>query len=352
MFRGSAGLSADQLADIGSIMGGEFQRQYQRRHDAISLHRPGSTDLDVALHIEALRMADVTDSQEGLGYQERGAIEQEVAEDISSPRYIMYQRLRTAMFAGTPYEHDALGSRPTFDKTSADMLKKFHDAWYAPNNAVLVVAGDVDPQATLAKIKNPVRRHPVQDVAGAVLLRLSADGHQAVQCGHGQPSRLANDRHASCRAGTARTSRPWKCCPMSFPAAASISMAWWRKARQSAPASRSTRCAKPVSPRPRFPWRPARSGSERKRHCAPFLPAWPENGVPADLVAAVKVPGTSLSSEFQKNSIPELASVWSDAVALDGLRSPTRIWRDRESDAGRRQSRGAQISRSRSAPSQ
>ena len=33
------------------------------------------------------------------------------------------------------------------------MLKSFHDAWYAPNNAILVVVGDVDPAATLAKIK-------------------------------------------------------------------------------------------------------------------------------------------------------------------------------------------------------
>jgi zinc protease len=151
MFRGSAGLSADQLADIGSIMGGDFNANTSEGMTQYLFTVP-STDLDIALHIEALRMADVTDSKEGWD-QERGAIEQEVAEDISSPRYTMYQRLRTAMFGGTPYEHDALGSRPTFDKTSADMLKKFHDAWYAPNNAVLVVAGDVEPEAVLAKIK-------------------------------------------------------------------------------------------------------------------------------------------------------------------------------------------------------
>src|SRR3984893_769502 len=75
MFRGSAGLSADQLADIGSIMGGEFNANTSEGMTQSRFTVP-STDLDSALHIEALRMADVTDSQEGWD-QERGAIEQE-----------------------------------------------------------------------------------------------------------------------------------------------------------------------------------------------------------------------------------------------------------------------------------
>jgi len=30
------------------------------------------------------------------------------------------------------------------------MLKTFHDSWYAPNNAILVIAGNVDPQGALS----------------------------------------------------------------------------------------------------------------------------------------------------------------------------------------------------------
>ena len=57
--------------------------------------------------------------------KERGAIEQEVAQDLSNPSYILYQKLRATMFAGTPYEHVPLGTRPSFDATTAAMLKKF-----------------------------------------------------------------------------------------------------------------------------------------------------------------------------------------------------------------------------------
>ncbi|MDE1986390.1 MAG: insulinase family protein [Alphaproteobacteria bacterium] len=151
MFRGSPGLTADQLANIGSVMGGDFNAN-TRESITQYLYTVPSEDLDVALHIEAIRMQGVDDSEKDWD-KERGAIEQEVAQDISIPGYKMYEQLRAEMFAGTPYEHDALGTRPSFDKTTAKMLQDFHDTWYAPNNAILVVVGDLDPQKTLAEIK-------------------------------------------------------------------------------------------------------------------------------------------------------------------------------------------------------
>src|SRR6202789_2824047 len=81
MFRGSPGLSADQLANIGSIMGGDFNAD-TRESLTQYLYTVPSEDLDVALHIEAVRMAGVSDAQSEWDH-ERGAIEQEVAQDLS-----------------------------------------------------------------------------------------------------------------------------------------------------------------------------------------------------------------------------------------------------------------------------
>ena len=110
MFRGSKDLSADQLADITAGLGGDFDADTQQ---ALTQYFFTATaeHLDVALRIEAVRMKSVLNT-DALWSKERGAIEQEVAQDLSNPEYIFYMKLIESMFKGTPYEHDALGTRP------------------------------------------------------------------------------------------------------------------------------------------------------------------------------------------------------------------------------------------------
>src|SRR5579862_7811118 len=158
MFRGSPGLSGDQLADVSAALGGDFNADTQQAVTQYFFTTPAE-DLELALNIEAARMQDLL-KDENLWTKERGAIEQEVAQDLSNPEYVFYMRLLEAMFKGSPYEHDALGTRPSFDKTSGADLRKFHNQWYKPNNAVLVVAGDVPLEETLNKVKNTFGKIP------------------------------------------------------------------------------------------------------------------------------------------------------------------------------------------------
>jgi zinc protease len=318
MFRGSPGLSADQLANIGSSMGGSFNANTR---EALTqyLYTVPAEDLDVALHIEAARMQGIDDSEKEWD-NERGAIEQEVAQDLSSPAYVLYVKLRKALYQGTPYEHDALGTRESFDKTTAAMLKGFHDVWYAPNNAILVVVGDVDSQATLAEIKTlfgpiapkklpprpkvvlkpftPVNyAAPTDQAVGTLLLALRTPGldskdFPALEVLSDVLSNHRSELYALVPKGEA-TSAGFTLSPLP-----KAGMAY---AEVQFPAGRDAQTL-------------AREVRDILAHVA-------KDGVPPELVTAAKIEERR-EDAFEKNSIAGLADVWSDAVALYGLKSP------------------------------
>jgi zinc protease len=318
MFRGSPGLTADQLADIGGLMGGNFNADTSESLTQY-LYTVPAEDLDVALHIEALRMRGVDDSARQWR-QERGAIEQEVARDLSDPGYVLYKKLRATAFAGTPYSHDALGTRPSFNRTTAAMLKRFHDQWYAPNNAILIIVGDVDPRATLAEVRRLFGSLPRKTLPPRPKIELRALRAASFTVPTDRPT------------GTSMIAMrvPGLNSP-DFPALEVLSDVL--SSRRFAlyglvPQGKALNADFELDPLPKaglayavvsFP-----SGVDPNRVQAEMraiLAKAVKDGVPADLVAAAKLQERR-ESEFMKNSIAGLASVWSQAVALYGLRSP------------------------------
>jgi zinc protease len=299
-------------------MGGNFNAN-TRESLTQYLYTVPSEDVDVALHIEALRMQGVSDDQKEWD-KERGAIEQEVASDLSSPGYQMYERLRADLFAGTPYAHDALGTRPSFDATTAEMLRQFHDTWYAPNNAILVIVGDVDPQATLAK---------VQKLFGAISSKpIPARPKIALQPVQPSSFTIPTDQPDTTQYIAIRM--PGLDSP-DFPALellADILNSHRFALYDLVTEGKALGTEFALDPLPRagigfavvsFP--AGGDATALNARVRAILSDVAKNGVSPDLLEAAKVEERR-QTEFQKNSIADLASVWSDAVALYGLQSP------------------------------
>ena len=153
MFRGTPSISQTQLFEIGQLMGGDYDADTQGELTQYYFSVPAQY-LDVALHMEADRASHLDLSPSGW-HAERGAIEQEVTQDDSvALDKLLLRTVLPAIFKGTPYANDTLGTLESFNtKISAPVLRSFYQTWYHPNNAVYVIAGNVDGPSTIAKVR-------------------------------------------------------------------------------------------------------------------------------------------------------------------------------------------------------
>ncbi len=303
-FRGCNGLTADQISAIYAQLGGYMDADTQQNITQYFVTVP-SQDLDVALRVDAACMSGVEDSQAQWA-EERGAIEQEVSRDLSNPIYKFITRLNNDLFSGTPYQHDPLGTRPSFDKTTAEMLKKFHDTWYAPNNAILVVTGDVDAAATLAKIKQYYSAIPRKTLPERPEVNLSSVKTDSFVLDSNLPylltvlsfrfpgtdspdfpaARILSDVLSSQRASLYQLVPDGKALGTDFSMLETYPKASAAFALAAIPSGAD----------------PAPISAELKKIMAGYV----ANGVPADLVDAAKK-GEVASAEFGRNSITNLA---------------------------------------------
>ena len=318
MFRDSKGMSGAQLNEMTGKMGAE--NNAFTTNDATQYYFVAPAQyVDLLLKIEATRMrgAQLTNKDWGL---EKGAIEQEVSRDISDPGYLAFMEAERALYAGSGYAEDALGSRPSFDKTTGKVLQGFYDSWYVPNNALLVIAGDVDTQATLAKVKElfgPIPRHatparmPVElsSFKPTTIAKTTPQGTGAVQFMYRMPGMQSKDYAASQVLmdvlGNARSS-------LSELAAQGKVLSADAGVQ---PFSHGGIGVIEVG----FP--KGGDSAQAQKHLNDTLANLLGKGVPADLVEAAKRSELA-QAEFKKNSAVQLASSWSSALAWQGLDSP------------------------------
>ncbi len=113
-----------------------------------------SSELALGLWLEADRMKSLDVSQKNFDNQ-RSVVKEEYRMRIENAAYAPASiRLEELVFQGFwPYEHPSIGTMRDLDGAQLDWVRAFHDAYYAPNNAVLSIAGDFDEAEALALVK-------------------------------------------------------------------------------------------------------------------------------------------------------------------------------------------------------
>ena len=146
MFQGSRHVAkAEHIALVqaaGGTMNGSTWLDRTNYFETLPAHQ-----VDLALWLEADRMATLLDalSQENLDNQ-REVVKNEKRWSYDNRPYGSFQeKLQGHLFPeGHPYHHSTIGSMDDLDAASLEDVSEFFRTYYAPNNAVLSVVGDVD----------------------------------------------------------------------------------------------------------------------------------------------------------------------------------------------------------------
>ncbi len=152
MFKGSENVGPEEHARLINQSGGSANA-FTREDVTAYFETLPAEKLERALRLEAERMQNLIVDPEQFRSERKVLKEEYHARMQNNPTSRAIQRFRQVAFEGTPYAWTPAGTPDGFDNIAVADLKRFYQTYYAPNNAVLVVAGHVQPERAFALVR-------------------------------------------------------------------------------------------------------------------------------------------------------------------------------------------------------
>ncbi|MFP3873678.1 MAG: M16 family metallopeptidase [Thiohalophilus sp.] len=119
--------------------------------------------LAVSFELEADRMRNLTLPEEEFDKERKVVIEERKLRTEDNPRAQTYEQFNAAAFMTSPYRQPTIGWMNDLENLEVADLRQWYRHWYAPNNATLVVVGDVEPDRVHALAKQHFGRIPAAE---------------------------------------------------------------------------------------------------------------------------------------------------------------------------------------------
>ena len=152
MFKGSENVGAGEhpylIFSNGGTMNGTTNKDRTLYYSVLPANQ-----LDLGLFLEADRMKSLDITKENLDNQRHAVQEERRLRVDNQPYGKVFEVLEELAYENFAYEHSVIGSMADLSAANVDDVASFFKTYYAPNNAVMSIVGDVDTKATLAKIE-------------------------------------------------------------------------------------------------------------------------------------------------------------------------------------------------------
>lgn len=145
MFRGSKNYGDTQYDEIITENGG--QSNAFTSHDYTVYHQFMANDkLEICFKLEADRMHQLSLKEQDFKKEISVVMEERYMSIDDSPEHRAYERFAAIAHVSSPYKHSIIGWMDDLKHMTVADLRQWYQTWYTPNNAIVVVVGDVAPK--------------------------------------------------------------------------------------------------------------------------------------------------------------------------------------------------------------
>ncbi len=143
MFKGTKAHPAGEFSEIIAANGGR-ENAFTGQDYTAYFQRIANDRLELCFELEADRMQNLLLDEDEFMKEIEVIKEERRLRTEDKPTALTYERFNAAAFINNPYRRPVIGWMEDLDTLNIQDVRRWYKHWYAPNNATLVVAGDVD----------------------------------------------------------------------------------------------------------------------------------------------------------------------------------------------------------------
>jgi zinc protease len=152
MFRGTEKVAASEFSKIVARNGGEDNAFTTQDYTAY-FQRVAVDRLPLVMELEADRMRNLRLTPKVVATERKVILEERRSRIDNDPASLLYEKLQAVLYLSHPYGIPTIGWQKEMEGLTREDALSFYKTYYAPNNAILVVAGDVTGAQVLALAK-------------------------------------------------------------------------------------------------------------------------------------------------------------------------------------------------------
>ncbi len=151
MFRGTPKYGPGVFSKLVQASGGT-ENAFTSDDQTVYFENTAAPHIDLLLSLEADRMVNLNLDEAGFQSERKIVMEERRLRTTDEPAADLLEQVRAAAYVAHPYHWPVVGWMSDLEALTLEDVKRYRQLYYAPDNAILIVAGDMNPETLLPKL--------------------------------------------------------------------------------------------------------------------------------------------------------------------------------------------------------